>query len=162
MLLGRASPNYGTHRSQRPDGYIRVWRPGHPLASKGGDVLEHRLVLYEAGRELMANEHVHHINGDKTDNRLENLEIVSEAEHQRIHHHLGSTIVNQYGEWAVVGPEVRRARNLARNLRDRVRRSAALAADPSIRPHGNASTYNNWGCRCEPCRAAERDRRRTL
>ena len=30
-------------------------------------------------------------------------------------------------------------------------RAAALAADPSIRPHGNVSTYTNWGCRCDAC-----------
>lgn len=30
-------------------------------------------------------------------------------------------------------------------------RKARLAADPSIRPHANAQTYNVWGCRCDPC-----------
>jgi hypothetical protein len=33
-------------------------------------------------------------------------------------------------------------------------RKARLKADPSIRPHGDATTYQNWGCRCEPCRRA--------
>lgn len=35
-------------------------------------------------------------------------------------------------------------------------RRARLAADPSLAPHGELSTYNNWGCRCERCRAARR------
>lgn len=37
-------------------------------------------------------------------------------------------------------------------------RRERLLADPTVRPHGVANTYTNWGCRCEPCRAACRAR----
>jgi hypothetical protein len=54
---------------------------GHPNANSKGAIAEHRLVMsLQLGRPLLSNENVHHINGDRKDNRLENLELWSEVQ----------------------------------------------------------------------------------
>lgn len=47
--------------------------------------LEHRLIMEEhLGRKLSADEVVHHINGDKKDNRIDNLQVMTWSEHSRL------------------------------------------------------------------------------
>lgn len=80
-------------------GYVYVWAPDHPMAMADGYVLEHRRVAYDAGLVIGPNDHVHHVNGDKTDNRPENLEVKPEGDHHRDHIAAAGYVVNQYGTW---------------------------------------------------------------
>lgn len=78
------SPRKGSGR--RPDG-MSVNKRGYLNARIGGVLkLEHRMVMEAAiGRQLRRDEHVHHKNGVKTDNRIENLEVLTAPEHHREH-----------------------------------------------------------------------------
>jgi len=82
------------------DGYVELYRPGHPNAKKHTRyMLEHRLVMEEKlGRFLKDGEVVHHKNGVKTDNRPENLELF-----QSNALHLASTLKGKTPNWSEEG-----------------------------------------------------------
>jgi hypothetical protein len=63
-------------RTLSTSGYVLVYQPGHPRATKTGMVLEHIVIAERLlERPLEAHETVHHINGDKADNREANLQV---------------------------------------------------------------------------------------
>ena len=63
-------------RQTSPDGYVIIKAHGHPSANKLGYIREHRMVMEATlGRQLEPHERVHHRNGDRGDNRPENLEL---------------------------------------------------------------------------------------
>lgn len=71
----------------------KCWCPtekGRAISLDGYYVIDgrkvHRIIMEKyLGRKLLSTEIVHHINQDKLDNRLENLQIVSRSEHNKIH-----------------------------------------------------------------------------
>lgn len=68
------------------DGYVLIYSPGHPRATNKVYVKRAILVMEKyLGRNLTHAENVHHINGQKDDDRIENLIILTNSEHGKIH-----------------------------------------------------------------------------
>lgn len=91
---GEANPNWKGGRSIASNGYvlIRVGRRHH-LADVRGYAYEHRLVAEKKlGRRLEPGEIPHHINGNKQDNRPENLEVLPSRHHHGREHSRRKTL----------------------------------------------------------------------
>ena len=85
--FGALNNNWRGGRLIASNGYVLLRRPGHANADVRGYIYEHRFVAAEKiGRPLRPGEHVHHINGNKQDNRPENLEVVASAAEHSLRH----------------------------------------------------------------------------
>lgn len=100
-MFGTRGPNHPLCKGKRTfkNGYAYVFDPAHPMARPGGRYLEHRIVVensplfddprwfveYKGRRVLKLEYDVHHKNGITTDNRPENLEVLSWGEHTKEH-----------------------------------------------------------------------------
>jgi hypothetical protein len=83
----RFGPDAGCWKGGRintTDGYVAIYNPTHRLANKMGYVLEHRLV-WDNAHGLDAKQHVHHIDGNRSNNALDNLAAISHSDHARHH-----------------------------------------------------------------------------
>lgn len=71
------------HKPYMENGYVVEYVKGY---NKKNCVKQHRRIMEEyLGRKLTANEVVHHINGNRKDNRLENLVVMTKGEHSSLH-----------------------------------------------------------------------------
>lgn len=97
-LRGKDNPTWKGGRKLSQHGYWEVQCIGHPFAvGRVGYVLEHRLVaekylltdensvVIDGKRYLSPDFIVHHRNGDKLDNRPENLSVMRKGDHSRLH-----------------------------------------------------------------------------
>ena len=78
--ISESKKGVGVGRSLKPNGYYEITMGEH----KGR--LEHVVIMeIEIGRRLYANECVHHIDHDKTNNDISNLKLMTRSEHSSIH-----------------------------------------------------------------------------
>lgn len=104
-MRGSNNPNWRGGRSVASNGYVFV-RVGqaHHLADVRGYAYEHRVVAEQKiGRAIAPGEHVHHIDGNKTNNDPANLEVLTVAEH-RLEHRTSGKPRRMPGEQNSVAP----------------------------------------------------------
>ena len=103
IRTGKRNGNWKGGIVVKKDGRTLLHSPEHPFCSKDGYVLRYRIVAEKKlGRYLEPKEIVHHINGDHTDDRPENLEVMTRGEHMRLHDSLKGRrfIPSKKGRWS--------------------------------------------------------------
>lgn len=133
------------------DGYVRIYM--------GLDQwkLEHRVIMERhLGRPLGANEQVHHINHDRADNRIENLQLVSPIEHGALHREPVTLTCERCGKsYATVPSRAGQSRYCSRECHNAARRrqrtvvcarcGRAFTTKASVAARGRA--YCSLACR---------------
>jgi len=73
-------------QSTDSDGYLKVFAVLHPFRDGRKMIAEHVIVMeLSIGRRIRKTEVVHHRNGDRKDNRLVNLQLMTRSEHSKLH-----------------------------------------------------------------------------
>lgn len=88
MLNNKLKVNYRSGWTINSQGYLLIYLPQHPFCDGKGYVRKHRLVMEKhIGRYLKPEEIVHHINENKLDNNINNLELFpNNSIHRRADH----------------------------------------------------------------------------
>jgi len=83
---GSCNPKWNGGKRKRPDGYMYIWKPDHPRASKNY-VMEHILAVEKAlGKPLPNKTEVHHINEIRHENYNKNLVLCENVAYHRFLH----------------------------------------------------------------------------
>ena len=86
-IRGNKSLNWKGGRTTRGNGYTGLFNPKHPYVGGSGYIMEHRLnIEKDIGRFLLPTEIVHHIDGNKGNNKIENLVLCkNKSNHKFLH-----------------------------------------------------------------------------
>lgn len=80
--LARRGENHPLYKG----GCIHIRNGYRCISVDGKGYMEHRYVMEQhIGRSLLRSEHVHHIDGNRSNNALENLELIPASEHYKVH-----------------------------------------------------------------------------
>ena len=83
---GTGSSNWAGGVNIKSNGYVEIYSPNHPNANKRKYVYQHQLVAEKKiGRYLKKGEVVHHIDSNKSNNDPENLVVLSNNNHIKLH-----------------------------------------------------------------------------
>jgi len=126
--------------------------------SDGSTIDEHRLVWIQNYGDIPEGMVVHHVNGDKMDNRIENLELMENRAHSRMHaetgvHHGTEQAYKKYRCRCDVCVQEQRARR-RRYYEGHVAKTVGV----ETKRHGTIAGYVVDRCRCSECRRANRER----
>jgi hypothetical protein len=98
-VSGSKNPRWKGGERTDKDGYVLVLRKDHPYRDYHGYVRKHRLIIEnKIKRYLKPEEVVHHMDGNKQNNNIENLKLYENgSEHQKEHYSNGdSTHLKNY------------------------------------------------------------------
>lgn len=93
-VRGESHPRFNPDQLLSSHGYVKIRvGAGHELADRNGYAYEHLLVWVNSGRQKPADGcTIHHINENKQDNRIENLQLVSRHEHATLYYKMVSDL----------------------------------------------------------------------
>ena len=110
-LKGSKNASWKSDRKISNFGYVLIRQLDHPFKQDGDWVFEHRIIAEQylltdensveinGKRYLSPDYTVHHINFDRMDNRLENLVVMTKAEHQKFHNVLNPRPIEEFGRF---------------------------------------------------------------
>lgn len=119
------------------EGRVMIHAPNSAMAGKDGYVYRYRLVMAEKiGRPLQPSENVHHVNGDSSDDRPENLMLTTRTVHRIMH---------------AIDHARRRGYDLLTQKRCQMCKQVKLRSEFSSSVERGRRTVNG---KCKPCAAA--------